>query len=191
MFPFGVGDPIVEDFIRRVAAEEYDIDYTHPSVKRLTEALSLYDLDKTLPLAGSIMGAASSTLNAIARAKLSGAIKPRGVGPGESLKKKQDKSKNTSLENIMQEFIKWVQEHPQPIGEPADNNKGHAEKNGATGTKETAIAYDKGVKQVEEAKNAPLEKKKSAKQLLDFLKDNRPYLVALAIEFLRKYLSST
>ena len=137
----------------------------------------------------------SSAINAIAVAKLSGAIKPRGEKETrESLEKKLEKPQISSVEELMQEFIKWAQEHQPTGGSAADNNKGNArQENVATGTagSETATSYDNAVKEVEETKNAPPEKKSLAKQFLEALKENRPYITTVAMEFLRKFLLST
>ena len=114
------------------------------------------------------------------------------------------------MEKVKQEFIKYVQEHPQPQittakQTAADNNsnkKVTANKNDTTTTVNNSmtVVYDIAANELEKVKNAPPEKKKAMNRFLDFLKDkdNRVILghiiaqtIAVTIsEFVRKHLSS-
>ena len=114
------------------------------------------------------------------------------------------------MEKVKQEFIKYVQEHPQPQittakQTAADNNsnkKVTANKNDTTTTVNNSmtVVYDIAANELEKAKNTPPEKKKAMNRFLDFLKDkdNRVILghiiaqtIAVTIsEFVRKHLSS-
>jgi hypothetical protein len=174
------------------------------------DALTRYQIGKAGQFVGPLALSKSAALTAISNARLSGAIKPKGEKRGESPEKNQDKPKIDTLEKVKQEFIKYVQEHPQPqttTGKQtaADNNSNRkvtANKNDTTTTVNNSmtVVYDIAANELEKVKNAPSEKKKAMNRFLDFLKDkdNRVIIghiiaqtIAVTIsEFVRKHLSS-
>jgi hypothetical protein len=136
------GDPDVEEFLQKFVRGDFDINYEDPNTKRLMDALTRYQIGKAGQFVGPLALSKSAALTAITNARLSGAIKPKGEKRGESPEKNQDKPKIDTLEKVKQEFIKYVQEHPQPqttTGKQtaADNNSNRkvtANKNDTTTT---------------------------------------------------------
>ena len=197
------GDPAVEEFVDKFVAGDFDINHEDPNTKRLMDALTWYQVGKSGLFMGPLELSKSQARTAISNAKLSGAIKPKEGKRGESPEKNQDKPKINTLEELKQEFIKYAQEHlsPQPTGKQtaadnnADNNnnnsKGTANENVTTTVSKSMTAvYDIAAKEVENAKNAPPEKKKLMHQFLGSLKDNRVVLVQVSWEFIKSFLKS-
>jgi hypothetical protein len=189
------GDPTVEVFLDKFVRGDFDINHEDPNTKRLMDALTWYQVGKSGLFMGPLELSKSAARIAISNAMLSRAIKPKEGKRRESPEKNQDKPKVDTLEELKQEFIKYAQEHPpQPNGKQtaADNNsKGTANENVTTTVSKSMTAvYDIAAKEVENAKNAPPEKKKLVHQFLGSLKDNRVVLVQVSWEFIRSFLKS-
>jgi hypothetical protein len=174
------GDPTVEEFLDKFVLGDFDINHEDPNTKSLMDALTWYQVGKAAQFIGPLELSKSQARIAISKAMLSGAIKEKGGKRGESPEKNQGKPKIDPLEEVKQEFIKYVQERqqPQPTG-----------KHTTTVSKSMTIVYDIAAKEVDDARNASPEKKKLAHQFLGFVKDNCVIIVQVAMEFVRYFLS--
>jgi ribosomal protein S20 len=170
----------VEDFLEKLMQGDFVINPENPDTKGLVDALTKYQIDKAASSTDSLSLSASQAHTAITKAMISGAIKPNEGKRGESPEKNQAKPEINTLEELKQEFIKYVQERqqPQPTG-----------KHTTTVSKSMTIVYDIAAKEVDDARNASREKKKLAHQFLGFVKDNRVIIVQVAMEFVRYFLS--
>jgi hypothetical protein len=173
------GDPTVEEFLDKFVLGDFDINHEDPNTKSLMDALTWYQVGKAAQFIGPLELSKSQARIAISKAMLSGAIKEKGGKRGESPEKNQGKPKIDPLEEVKQEFIKYVQEHPpQPTqnqtattataaADNDNNNKGTAKENVTTPVSTSLkVVYDI-------VENAPPEKKKALNRFLDFIKDNR------------------
>lgn len=188
------GDPVVEEFLEKFVRDDFDINHEDPNTKRLRDALTRYQIGKAGLFIDPLELSKSEALIAIANAKLSGAIKPKGGKRGESSEKNQDKPTIDPLEEVKQEFIKYVQEHPPQrtrnqtaTADNDNNNKGTTKENVTTTNVSNSlkVVYDI-------AENTPPEKKKALNRFLDFLADNRlitGQITGQLIEFVKNYQS--
>jgi hypothetical protein len=75
------GDPVVEEFLEKLARGDFDINYEDPNTKRLMDGLTRYQIGKAGLFMGPLELSKSAALTAINNARLSGAIKPREESP--------------------------------------------------------------------------------------------------------------
>lgn len=170
----------VDDFLRKVVTGEcyvdpkaYDDPYKAARIKALTLALFIYRMEKMVAAVPTLQ-IIDNTLSAIADAKLEGIIRTREIRKekeGEA-NKFSSQQHNPSDEDTMVGILTL----------------------GAGPTYNTQINVDWGVittnilKDIDEAKNIPHEKKSWFKKFTGFLKENYPKLTLLFAELFTKYV---
>jgi hypothetical protein len=167
-------DLTVEEFLEKFKRDDFDINYEDPNTKLLLDALTAYQLEK---LHAHI---------AISNAMSSGAVKSKEGKRGESPEKTQAKPKIDPLEEVKQEFIKYVQEHPP---RPIQNQTATTPVNISL-----KVVYDI-------VKNAPPEKQNALNRFVDSIKNHPVFvgqitaqaigqIIGKLMEFVESYHSS-
>jgi hypothetical protein len=176
---------MIEDFLRKLVSGEHYVDpkaYDNREqaaiLRQLNNALFRYRVQKMSSIVPP-PDVVNDTIDVIASAKAAGVVRTR---VGEYSLRQPDKLEEESMLEILKNIQKQLSS-----GENVYNVQGNVY-NVQGNVGEITTTYANTVKEIDDAKNIPEEKKSKLKQFLGDLKENSPTLLPIATELIKRSL---